>query len=322
LLFNLAALLVEKDHIVFAVTSKRHAIEAIDDGSQQVTLTEGLKNLGVKFQISANANSDEKVHSLITEQTLGISLSAAWIFRPSFIERFNGRIVNLHGQRLPLNRGAGGFSWLILMRQRQGGRVIHLVNSGVDTGDIVGSRENTYPDWCRRPIDYDKVAIKENTSLLTEFVEQIEAEADFQLAKQDESLSTYWPRLHTETHGLIDWSWSLDNIENFICAFDEPYQGSSTFVGERKVFLKNCRSDRGAGPFHPFQVGIIYKKNDGALFVAVDGGGLVVHEVKDESGESVLDDLRLGDRFYTPQAELDRAMIYRAEYTPSGIKGT
>ena len=70
---------------------------------------------------------------------------------------------------------------------------------------------------------------------------------------QLEYLSIYWPRLSTEHHGYVDWSWSLKDIERFICAFDEPYPGASTYIGSRKVHLKEGYADFNDGLFHPFQ---------------------------------------------------------------------
>ena len=137
---------------------------------------------------------------------------------------------------------------------------------------------------------------------------------------QPEYLSSYWPRLHTDTHGYIGWDWKLEDIERFVCAFDDPYAGAITFVNDRKVRIKNCLSSLSDGTFHPFQTGIVYKITGAALFVAAGDGSLVVRDVFDENGVNVTLDIRVGDRFETPVEYLEEARRFRAVYTSAGLK--
>ena len=41
----------------------------------------------------------------------------------------------------------------------------------------------------------------------------------------------------------------------------------------------------------------------------------------DEDGRDVMGAIRLGDRLYTPRQYLEQAMLFRAEYDPTGLKG-
>ena len=59
--------------------------------------------------------------------------------------------------------------------------------------------------------------------------------------KQSKTHSTYWPRLDTEIHGWINWSWSGNDIVNFIKAFGDPYVGAHTLLNNEKIYLKNCK---------------------------------------------------------------------------------
>jgi methionyl-tRNA formyltransferase len=128
-------------------------------------------------------------------------------------------------------------------------------------------------------------------------------------------MSTYWPRLSTDKHGFIDWGWSLSDVESFICAFDDPYAGAATFINSKKVRLKKCFADYNDGHFHPFQKGIVYRKSSDALFVAFEDGALVIRSIMDEKKMNVMNEISVGDRFFTPYKFLESAMQFRAIYS-------
>lgn len=317
LLSECAVELKEMGYSVLVVTSPRHSEGLVSDGS--TTFTKYLVEHDIEHVVTKDMQADD-ITNRITSSTLGISSGAAWIFHQSFIDRFGDRLLNLHGARLPRDRGAGGFSWQILRDNRLGCCLLHQVDAGVDTGPIIKYREFVYPTWCRIPKDYKEIYFQENRSFLSDFFKEVESVKEFEPVEQLEYLSTYWPRLSTEHHGYLNWSWSLRQIERFICAFDEPYKGASTFVNKKRVFFKNCFVDFNDGGFHPFQTGMVYKKSPGVLFVATEDGTLVLGSVTDEDSSDVMSEIRIGDRFYTPSDVLEQANIFRAVYTPEGLR--
>lgn len=318
LLAECALELKEAGRNVLVVTSPRHSQEVVS--SQGHNLDQFLVEHALAHFVSDDINADRRVISRITTNTLGLSFGAAWIFRKSFIDRFKGRLLNLHGTRLPQDRGGGGFSWRILSDNRLGCCLIHRVDLGVDTGPIIKYREFLYPSWCRIPRDYQEVNVQENRKFLDEFFREVGNGEEFKCVEQVGYLSTYWPRMSTEHHGYLNWNWSLRQIERFVCAFDEPYKGASTFINGKRVFLKSCFMDFSQGGFHPFQKGMIYRKSASVLFVATEDGTLVVGSVKDESGSDIMGETKVGDRFYTPIVFLEKASQFRAVYTPKGLK--
>ena len=66
----------------------------------------------------------------------------------------------------------------------------------------------------------------------------------------------YWPRLNTDAHGYINWSNDVEDIEKFICAFDDPYKGAITYFNDNKIRVKKVFLMKTDGIFHPFQNGI------------------------------------------------------------------
>lgn len=304
---------------VFVVTSQRHSLEPITINDKSVSLIDLLKEHAIEFAISKEIATDSNVIHGITSNTLGISFGAAWIFKKPFIDLFKGRLLNCHGARLPQDRGAGGFSWRILRNERVGVSLIHQIDPGIDTGNVILFEEYIYPNWCRLPIEYQAYSTQQNEKLLDQFFDLIKAEKSFVSISQQEYFSSYWPRLATDVHGYIDWNWDLKDIERFICAFDDPYKGASTFVNGDKVRLKKCCSSSHDGLFHPFQKGFIYRISRSTIFVATDQGSLLVDSVLDENGVDIKEKLRIGERLYTPSKFLEEAKQFRAIYTPDGL---
>ena len=313
--------LVGEGFKVFVVTSQRHADEKLATFQlRNVTLRDFLVNNKIDFLISKDVNRDRDVISRITKKTLGVSVGAAWIFREKFIQYFEGRLVNFHPSKLPQGRGGGPWSWKVLKNERIGTVTLHQIDTGIDTGNIIRYRSFHYPSFCKLPIDYMNYTTKQYYHLLEKLVRDVKEQKEIKTVKQNEDTSTYWPRFCTDIHGYIDWSWKLTEIERFIRAFDEPYKGAMTFVHSVQVRLKRCEATYRDGRFHPFQKGIVYRVAQGSIFVACDGGGLVIHHLKDGEGRNMIDKIRAGDRFYTPLKYLEQAKQSRAIYTALGMK--
>ena len=142
-----------------------------------------------------------------------------------------------------------------------------------------------------------------------EFFDQIK-NGKMHFKKQDEKQSTYWPKLQTPINGFLNWQWNTNDIELFIRAFDDPYQGASTFIDGKKVRLKKC-SIKKEGSFHPFQVGIIFRIVSDKLFVATVDGVLIIKDVFDAKGNKINSSMKLGHRFFTPYKYLEQSFTIR-----------
>ena len=256
-----------------------------------------------------------------TQQYFYLSLGAAWIFKSEVIESiFNNRLFNLHGTRLPQNRGGGGFSWQIMMGNRFGFCVLHQVDGGVDTGDIIAADEFIYPPFARIPEDYEKIYLNRNLDFIINFIETHRNRAEqVKPIRQSEWFSTYWPRLNTELNGYVDWSLRANEVERFICAFDAPYKGASTFLNGNKVFLRKVSVSAQDGDFHSFQSGLIYRKSKEWVCVAIKGATLIIEDMRNEDNANILNNVKVGDRLHTPHSFLENAMG-RVIYTPVGLK--
>jgi methionyl-tRNA formyltransferase len=156
--------------------------------------------------------------------------------------------------------------------------------------------------------------------LLKELIQGVANGREFETTTQPDYLSSYWPRLSTDVHGYIDWDWELPEIVRFTRAFSDPYDGAKTFVRGTEVRLKQCTDQYSDGTFHPFQTGILYRMHEDRAHIATTEGTLIAGRVLNEDGDSVLENLSVGDRLYTPTEQLERARKTRAFVTPTGTR--
>lgn len=305
---------------IFAV--KRHLEENIYH-QPPTTLRQKLREEKINYFEETDINKNSKLKSFITEKTIGIGLGEVYTFKAETIALFKQKLFDFMVIKLPQYRGGAHFSWQILRGDKIGCWNIQMINTEMiqavfDSGEILDKKEYKIPDSARIPDDYFNIAHKEAIKLFVKFIDDSISGKKFQLKEIDNKQSLFLPRLYTLKQGYINWSWNQEEICRFICAFDNPYAGATTFIQGRKVLLKDCSLVKTDGKFHPFISGIIYRKQDNSIFVAVKDGGLIIKNVL-YNNKNIIDDLNLGSRFYTPFRYLDEALSYEAEYNANGI---
>ncbi|MCB0320796.1 MAG: hypothetical protein KDD60_07700 [Bdellovibrionales bacterium] len=317
--FDCALWLERQGVTVRLITAPRQAAEIVQGTT---TFLEMLQGSTLSFEVVEDIQSfcRQNDTTKYSPSDLAISIGAAWIFSNELITKhFSGHILNSHGYALPQNRGGAGISWQILRRNRLGYCLVHCLEAGVDTGAILAYEEFLYPPHCKRPSEYAAVYNKENTEFLCTFFQKlIGASEDLTELTQPEYLSSYWPRLNTDLHSWIDWSMNVGDLDAFISAFDEPYSGAQTVLGDQEVRLKKSHFDFHQSTFHPFQSGMVFRNNAKWICVAAPGGTLIVEDVFSGTGERITHKIRPGDRFYTPSSKLDEAKSLRVSYTANG----
>jgi len=307
---------------VFAFTSPRHAAEPVTAAAERLDTV--LAALGVPFWVTEDINTEPNLAGLITAGTLGIGMGEAWSFGRPLIEAFGGRLVDFMGIPLPRYRGGAHYTWMILTGERRMACNIqlideHMVQGEHDSGAIVFRREYQLESQVRIPRDYFAAAVPAEVAFIRDFLAQINAGRDFPLEVPNEHASLFFPRLSTAAHGWIDWSWSGEAIERFICAFDEPYPGARTLLGQQVTCLRAAALDEGE-PFHPFQSGLIVRVHEEeGIVVATTSGLLTVRQARLPSGE-FLRTVHPGMRFMTPRALLEDALRDQVRYDSGGIR--
>jgi methionyl-tRNA formyltransferase len=276
----------------------------------------------VTEELSSAECADKLKRMLIEGEMITLSFGARWIIKRKVRDAlFHGLVLNAHGTRLPNDRGGGGFSWRIMRGDRIGNLVLHQIDDRIDTGPIVVVEEYIVPRHIQTPAEHNRYYFQKLEDFVCGFIKKvISARCDFESVPQLNFSSTYYPRIHTPTHGWIDWSWPATEIEKFILAFDDPHPGARTFWRDETVILRDCQLHVGEIGHHPFQKGLIIRNNQKWLTVALEGEHcLLVSVAHDENGRDLIPHIKEGDRFFTPQSKLDLAKTTRVRFTAGGL---
>jgi len=239
------------------------------------------------------------IEEMSNKNTLLFLINCKWIIKSNLIERYNKRIVNYHNSEIPKQKGAACHSWRIMVSEHRSALTIHHVVEEVDEGKAITCQKVEFPE--------DVKTLKQSYL----YIESIEKIFFKNLIKQrysgnctdQSSKGFYWPRINTQVNGFIDWNWSAKEIQQFVNAFSDPFDGAGTFVEEDEIRLKEVELDDIDTYFHPFQYGLVYRKIGNNFWVAAAGSGLKVIRYTSDCNMRI----RVGKRLFTPAAILERA---------------
>lgn len=130
-------------------------------GSHYKELGEFLESFG--DEVIGCESPISKDSDIIRNVEFVISYGYRHIIRKDVIDIFQEKIINLHISFLPYNRGADPNLWSFLEDSPKG-VTIHLINEGIDTGDILLQKEACLPQ---------NATLKTSYELLSECIEQL-----------------------------------------------------------------------------------------------------------------------------------------------------
>ena len=281
------------------------------------------KNKKIIITKKIDNNFKKKITSLVDiRNTLFISLGARWIFKKQDIfDFFKNNIVNFHSTRLPFDKGGANISWKIINGDKIDNQLVHVVDDTIDGGAILLNKKSIIPNNCKTPHDYMEYHNKQFLYLYEEFIKRLNKEDKFLLYRQPDYIGNYNPRLNSEISSWIDWSMSSSHLTRFIDAFDEPYTGAKTFINDKQVYLKNVHLHGGDFSSHPFKKGIVARHDKKWLTVCTsDSGTILIEKILNKNKKNIIDSIKEGDRFYTPNKFLDISLSKRIKYNSVGHK--
>ncbi len=315
--FFFISLAIKKGFEVVLITTPFRLSAKIDKNR---TFRDALSKKNITLiEVSGNLSKD-LLEPYVDDYTIGISIVTFWIFNNEIIKLFHGNLFNYHGALLPEEKGGGTFTHKILSKFYDGGLNIHRVDLSLDTGPIILEKRFQYPKECKKTIDFEEFKQNFEEELLDDFLSLVISGKQIDFCPQKKNDSFYFPLLNTKINGVIDWSWKCSDIDIFIKAFDDPYDGASTRYQNKLVHLKDSENINTDREFHPFQNGIIINKNNKGIYIASIGGILKVESIFDENNCNITDAVKLGERFYSPSSMIEHSMQEKARYGPLGLK--
>lgn len=320
-----SALFAQSKNIDVAVfAAPRHLQDTVECGDRAVSYEEYLRSHGIKFFSCKDVNNAQELKSFVKKNTIGIGMGEVFTFTKETIALFSNNLFDFMIIPLPKYRGGAHYTWQILRNEKQSGWYIQEINEDMvpgvyDSGRVLKYVNYTIDESARCPQQFHDRAEEEGLKLFKEFISEIMSGKSFPLFDVDESEAMYFPRLATLQHGFINWAWTVEEISRFVCAFDAPYPGASTFLNGERVFLKDSRVDYSEGIFHPFITGLVYRIYDETAYIAVKDGSLAVKGIYDEARVSIMERIKVGHRLYTPMRYVEESMLTSVAYDSEGL---
>ena len=85
-------------------------------------------------------NNHKKIREVLEISEYGISALFGHVLPKNLLAGIGCEIINLHPSLLPVGKGADPIPWSIINQGKQG-VTIHIIDSGLDTGDILSQKE-------------------------------------------------------------------------------------------------------------------------------------------------------------------------------------
>ncbi len=167
--------------------------------------------------------------------------------------------INIHASLLPELRGAAPIQWSIINGLKKTGVTSMQMDEGLDTGDMLLSKEVEITDDMNAEELHDILADL-GAELMLETISLLE-KGELKPRKQDDSISTYAPILSKEL-SPIDWSKSARQVHNHIRGL-YPWPGSTAELDGKKIKIHRSRLTDGRGRYSGE---IVFK--DGRIVVA------------------------------------------------------
>lgn len=175
--------------------------------------------------------------------------------------------INMHASLLPKLRGAAPIQWAVINGDKKTGVTTMLMDEGLDTGDMLLSREIEIGEYETSEELFQRMA-KLGSGLLVETIENIKS---IKPTPQNHKEHTYAPMISKEM-GHIDWSKSTSEISKHICGMNSWPMAYSIYEGEVMKIItakkgEPCDGEIGEIVGYEKGKGLKVKTSDGSIYI-------------------------------------------------------
>lgn len=147
-----------------------------------------LRDTGEEVVVSEEKMTLETITELAPDFV--VSYGYRYIIKRDILDRFPGKIVNLHIAYLPWNRGADPNFWSNL-EGTPSGVTIHHIDAGIDTGDIIAQERVAFDESDTLATSYQKLR-EAMEALFKKHWPEIKAGDAPHTPQQPEAGTTHW----------------------------------------------------------------------------------------------------------------------------------
>lgn len=235
------------------------------------------------LHVTDKASTSQLITSRRFSSELAILIDFGIIVEQVVIDAFKLGIVNSHFSLLPQWRGADPITFSILSGQTKTGVSLMILDSGMDTGKLIGQRSLQIETSETTPTLTDRL-IGLSNDMLADYVPRY-LSGNIKPRRQPHPDRATYSRKLTKKEGVIDWTKSADEIEREIRAFAEWPKSRTTF-GLVDVIITKARSvPSNHAKNKPGEIDTV--DDIGVLMVECGNGSLCIEALK-PAGKNVM----------------------------------
>ena len=275
----------------------------------EMGLAAAAQSLGVPTLQPAHVNTAECVATIAgLRPDVNLSIAYDQIFG-SAIRATAPWFLNVHAGKLPAYRGRNIINWAIINGETDMGVTVHLVDHGIDTGDILLQRilpiawTDTYGDV----LDH---VVREIPTLVVNGLDLI-ASGEAQPRPQGPGGTYFGGR--REGDEWIDWSRSSADVYNKIRGITHPGPGARTMLGDRQVTIWRAAYDP-RWPLYRATPGEVVGRSPGAGVIVKTGDSTVLlQDVQVDGGPPEIASWPIGVRLGVDPGAMLSMLLARAD---------
>ena len=186
--------------------------------------------------------------------------------------------INVHASLLPKYRGAAPIQWAVLNGEKTSGVTIMQMDEGLDTGDMLASREVVLEPKETGDSLSHKLAQK-GADLLVETLDAVEAGSVTPMPQPAESPTPY-ARMIAKADGRIDWNRDAASIERLVRGMNSWPGAYSVLEGANVKIWDSEAAAASVCEEEPAQPGTVLQADQNGLVIQTGSGQLKILELQ------------------------------------------
>jgi len=219
--------------------------EKAKNKSGRIYLDEIAERENIPLLKISNINDQEVINAL-KKYEIDWLFIIGWsqIAKKRLLETPKNGCIGMHPTLLPIGRGRAAIPWAIIKGLDKTGVTMFKLDEGVDTGDIIGQGVIEINKDTTATVLYNKVN-EMHVELISKYWSDIMNDK-VELAKQDESKATEWPRRKPEDGEILS-SMTMDQADKLVRAVTHPYPGAFYKDGDKVIRIWSAKIDPNKG---------------------------------------------------------------------------
>ncbi len=283
--------------VVLRVRPSDHELEAMAH-SLGISILQPLHVNAPDFIARIQALAPDVQLSIAYNQIFGAAIRAT---SPWFL--------NVHAGKLPQYRGRNIINWALINGEREIGITVHLVDEGIDTGDILLQRTlpiawtATYGELLDQVVRMVPAMVIESVSLI--------ASGRAQPRPQGPGGTYFGGRRDGDE--WIEWTRPSVEIYNLIRGISRPAPGARTLLGDDRIVIWRARYELDWPRYRATPGEVVGREPGAGVLIKTGDSTLLVQEIQIGMHPTIVPAWPLGTRLGLDPAAVMRAMTTRRD---------